>query len=305
MRSFSQLTVLATVAFATLAAAAPVSAAPVVTPKHQLSSLPTTLAGLRDNLSPTLNSITTPNATSATLDPLVTQVSSTVSPAVAKVSALAGSPLSTILGTTNASSGVVSPTQAVLPTFGDFRPATTPNLTPADQTDILQILTRALGPRLGSDMAKLVARMSNRILNKIPLTGVIHSVVTLVNKLLRPGGTLEELLGGGHPDVSCGGREEPLDQRSIQARADSHPNSGVSSFLFLPHPFLALHLPPNMPYTAKYIVKVVATISDGLLGKIPLSQALNAVTGLLNKVNNPTTALGSILGTAGAAIGNL
>ncbi|KAJ7193803.1 hypothetical protein GGX14DRAFT_405173 [Mycena pura] len=145
MRCFSQLAVFATIAFAALAAAAPVAAAPVVTPSSLLTG---TLDGLRDNPSPALNSdsITTPNTTSAAPDPLVTSMSgSIVSPAVAKVSALAGSPLSPILGTTNATNGVVNTTQAVLPTFGGATNFKLENLTPSEQAALQQILSQTVG----------------------------------------------------------------------------------------------------------------------------------------------------------------
>ncbi|KAJ7199006.1 hypothetical protein GGX14DRAFT_573088 [Mycena pura] len=107
MRSFSQIAALAVVAFVGLAAAAPVAA-----PKRQLKSLPTILDELRSNMVPVtdgLNSLTADTATPATLTAFAQQMSDVVSPAVTQISALAGSPVGTILAT---SDGVLTPTQA-------------------------------------------------------------------------------------------------------------------------------------------------------------------------------------------------
>ncbi|KAJ7191106.1 hypothetical protein GGX14DRAFT_601165 [Mycena pura] len=107
MRSFSQIAALAVVALAALAAAAPVAE-----PKRQLKSLPTIFDELRSNMAPVtdgLNSLTADTATPATLTAFAQQMSDIISPAVTQISALAGSPVGTILAT---SDGVLTPTQA-------------------------------------------------------------------------------------------------------------------------------------------------------------------------------------------------
>ncbi|KAJ7211421.1 hypothetical protein GGX14DRAFT_394332 [Mycena pura] len=293
MRSFSQLTVFATVAFAALAAAARVAK-----PTGQFSPLPTIV---RDNPSPTLTDstgITTPNATSATLDPLVTQMSGIGSPAVAKVSALAGSPPSTILGTTNATNGVVS-TQAVLPTFSDVSATNPvsdsgPGLLPPEVSFIQRILTTAVGPRLAPVMVELVVSLANGVLKQVPFWDLVSAVDGLVTKLV----------GLGEPISQPLVVEETRDQRTTLTRTDSQQNIGVRPFLFLSHPFLAPHLPPNMRYPSVYIVKIVVMVLvNGLVTKMPVQDLVHGVNTLIGDhfLNHlePNGPLGKIVGQKG------
>nr|GAT56899.1 predicted protein [Mycena chlorophos] len=97
MLSFTKLTALSTLAFAALT-----SAAPVNVQQRQLSTVSDILSGLLSDISPVtdlLNSITASNATSAVLEPILTQLGDVINPAVSALGDLAGQPASTILAT--------------------------------------------------------------------------------------------------------------------------------------------------------------------------------------------------------------
>ncbi|KAJ6578035.1 hypothetical protein B0H19DRAFT_1371045 [Mycena capillaripes] len=107
MPSFSQITLLATVALAAFT-----SAAPVAGPKRDLVPLPAIFTQLVADLTPVaaaLSSIDASNATAEVVTPLTNEIQSIIVGAVGQVSALAGSPVSTILSTAD---GVISVTEA-------------------------------------------------------------------------------------------------------------------------------------------------------------------------------------------------
>ncbi|KAJ7820794.1 hypothetical protein B0H13DRAFT_2377706 [Mycena leptocephala] len=107
MPSFAQITVLATVALAAFTTAAPVAAA-----KRDLVPLPAIFTQLLADVTPiaaALSSITASNATADVVGPLTGQLQSVLTGAVSQASALAGSPVSTILSTAD---GVISVTDA-------------------------------------------------------------------------------------------------------------------------------------------------------------------------------------------------
>ncbi|KAF8156282.1 hypothetical protein K438DRAFT_1986868 [Mycena galopus ATCC 62051] len=107
MPSFAQITALATVALAAFTTAAPVALGP-----SDVVPLPAILAQLTSQLTPVtsaLSSIVSANATQAVVGPLTGQIQSILTGSVSQISALAGSPLSTILSTAD---GVISTTDA-------------------------------------------------------------------------------------------------------------------------------------------------------------------------------------------------
>ncbi|KAJ7616869.1 hypothetical protein DFH06DRAFT_707581 [Mycena polygramma] len=107
MPSFSQITLLAT-----LALAAFTSAAPLAVEKRDLVPLPAIITQLTSQLGPltsALSSIDASNATTDVVGPITDQIKDALSGAVGQVSALAGSPVSTILSTAD---GVISATDA-------------------------------------------------------------------------------------------------------------------------------------------------------------------------------------------------
>lgn len=54
------------------------------------------------------------------------------------------------------------------------------------------------------------------------------------------------------------------------------------------------------PYTARFVVKLIATLVDGLLGKIPLHKPLHSATGLVGHLlGSPKALLGKLLGRKG------
>ncbi|KAJ6577605.1 hypothetical protein B0H19DRAFT_1370756 [Mycena capillaripes] len=107
MPSFSQIAALATVALAAFTTAAPVAA-----PKRDLVPLPAILSQLVADLTPVaavLSSMDASNATAEVVTPITDELQSIITGAVSQVSALAGSPVSTILSTAD---GVISVTDA-------------------------------------------------------------------------------------------------------------------------------------------------------------------------------------------------
>ncbi|KAF7375605.1 hypothetical protein MSAN_00449100 [Mycena sanguinolenta] len=105
MPSFTQVTALAAVAFAAFTNAAPVVRA-------DPTPLPAIFTQMVSDLTPVtsaLSSIDSSNATEAVVGPLTNQVTTILTGAVSEISALAGSPLSTILSTAD---GVISVTDA-------------------------------------------------------------------------------------------------------------------------------------------------------------------------------------------------
>ncbi|KAJ7183605.1 hypothetical protein C8R46DRAFT_1067435 [Mycena filopes] len=105
MPSFAQITALATVALAAFTAAAPVA-------RDLPVALPAILTDLVNQLSPVtslLASIDATNATAEVVGPITDQITAILTPAIGQVTALAGSPLSTVLATAD---GVISVSDA-------------------------------------------------------------------------------------------------------------------------------------------------------------------------------------------------
>ena len=154
------------------------------------------------------------------------------------------------------------------------------NLSPADAAQIRAILTKALGSKIGNGATKLVSQIANGVLKKIPLKGILHPVVGLVNKLAKNGGAIEKILGGGNAKAAKGPNAKNLTPAD-QAKLTAILNRTVG------------------PYTSAYTVKLVATLADGLLGKIPLSKILKPVQNLVGKLLAPNALLGKLLGQKG------
>lgn len=163
---------------------------------------------------------------------------------------------------------------------GGAAAATPKNLSPQDQVKIQAILTKIVGPKLSKTVTQLVASLANGVLGGVPLNGVIHPVSQLLVKLLKSHGTLAKLLGGGNANAANGPNAKNLTPAD-QARLAKILNRTLG------------------PYTSKYIVKTVATLVDGLLGKIPLGSLLHSVTGLVEKTLSPKGPLGQLLGRKG------
>ena len=154
------------------------------------------------------------------------------------------------------------------------------NLSAQDIAEIQAILTKIVGTKLSGGVTKLVATLVNGALGKIPLRGVLHSVTGLLFKLLKDGGVVEKLLGGGNANAAKGPNAKnltPADQAQLTAIL----NRTVG------------------PFTSKFIVKTVATTVDGLLGKIPLGKLLHGVTGLVGKLLKPNALVGKLVGQKG------
>ncbi|KAJ7622716.1 hypothetical protein DFH06DRAFT_1143055 [Mycena polygramma] len=121
MPSFSQITLLATVALAAFISAAPITAQ--ANASADMVPLPAIITQLVGQLGPLTDalfneaSIDASNATTDVVGPIATQIQGVITGAVGQVSALAGCPVSTILATAD---GVISATdvaQLLAPVF--------------------------------------------------------------------------------------------------------------------------------------------------------------------------------------------
>lgn len=105
-------------------------------------------------------------------------------------------------------------------------------------------------------------------------------------KLLQPRGIVEKILADGDPNVynanvkGTNGKSKNLSPAD-QARIFKILNRTVG------------------PYTANYIVRVVAIAINGILGRIPINQILHGVTGLVENVAKPKGIVGQIIGQQG------
>lgn len=160
------------------------------------------------------------------------------------------------------------------------------NLTPKEIAEIQAVLTKIVGPKLSKTVTKLIVSLANGILGGVPLKGVLRSVVQLLVKLLKSHGILAKLLGGGNSNAAGGGAKGANGQLKNLTPADQQRLIAILSRTL-------------GPYTASYIVKLVATLVDGLLGKIPLHSILHSVTGLVEKTLNAKGLLGKLLGRKG------
>lgn len=145
------------------------------------------------------------------------------------------------------------------------------NITPKEITEIKTILTKVVGPKLANLVTKLVVTLANGLLKKIPLHSVVKVVVQLLVKLLKSHGILEKLLGGGNSNAAGGGAKGANGKLKNLTPADQAKLTAILSRTL-------------GPYTSRYVVKLVATLVDGLLGNVPLNKILHGVTGLVEKL---------------------
>lgn len=160
------------------------------------------------------------------------------------------------------------------------------NLPPQDIKEISKILTRIVGPKLSATLTSLIVSLANGVLNKVPLRGVVHSVAGLVIKLLKSHGILEKILGGGNPNAAKGGANGANGQPKNLTPEDQERLIKILNRTV-------------GPYTSRYIVKTVALLLDGLLGKIPLHALIHSLTGLVGEVFKPNALVGQLLGRGG------
>ncbi|KAJ6555161.1 hypothetical protein DFH09DRAFT_1318350 [Mycena vulgaris] len=184
MPSFSQITLLATVAFAALSAAAPIA------PKRELVALPAILTQLVADLTPVttlLSSIDISNATAEVVTPLTDEIQSIISAAVTEVNALAGSPVSTILATADGVLSVVETGQLLAPVLSIVSAAVGEVLTVVDSTPagaIIQPLLNDVTGVLGT-LLSTAAPLVNGLLDVVvPLVQPV--IATLDNLGLGP-----------------------------------------------------------------------------------------------------------------------
>lgn len=68
------------------------------------------------------------------------------------------------------------------------------NLTPDDQAGLIKTLSRYLGPYTAMNIVKLVANLTNGLVSKVPLHGLLHGVSVLMQKVLSKN-AVKKLLG--------------------------------------------------------------------------------------------------------------
>lgn len=156
-------------------------------------------------------------------------------------------------------------------------------LSPKEIAQIYGILTRIVGPKIAKLATKLIVVLVNKVLKGLP----IKVVVNLVGKLLKPGGILEKILGGGKANAGGGGATQPNGKPKNLTPADRKA-------------LMAILNRTVGPYTSKYIVDIVGILLNGnLLGKIPLHALIHGVTGLVGNLLKPNGLLGKLLGQKG------
>lgn len=69
------------------------------------------------------------------------------------------------------------------------------NITPAEQQQLVEILSRTVGPYTAAYIVGTASHLSNGLLGKIPLHQILHPVGKLVKGLLKPKSLLGNLLG--------------------------------------------------------------------------------------------------------------
>lgn len=131
------------------------------------------------------------------------------------------------------------------------------NLSPQEITEIESILTKIVGPKLAHTVTKLIVTLVNGLLKKVPLSSLLKMVVKLLGKLLKSHGLLAKLLSGGNLSASGGGPKQKNGKPKNLTPADQARLVAILSRTV-------------GTYTAKYVVKLVANLTNGLLGKVPL-----------------------------------
>lgn len=160
------------------------------------------------------------------------------------------------------------------------------NLTHKQIVEIEAILTKIVGPKLAKVLIDLVVTLVNGLLGRIPLHSLLKIVVKLLQNLLKSHGILAKLLGGGNPGAANGGPKTPDGKLKNLTPADQER-------------LIAILSRTVGPYTARTVVKLLATLIDGLLGKIPLNKILHGVVGLVKKLLSSNGLLGKLLGPRG------
>lgn len=160
------------------------------------------------------------------------------------------------------------------------------NLTSKQIAEIEAILTKIVGPKLAKVLVDLVVTLINGLLGRVPLRSLLKIVVKLLKNLLGSHGILKKSLGGGNPDAANGGAKTSDGKIKNLTPADQAR-------------LIAILSRTVGPYTARTVVKLLATIIDGLLGKLPLEQILHGVTGLVEKLLSSNGLFGKLLGPGG------
>lgn len=160
------------------------------------------------------------------------------------------------------------------------------NLPPQDIAEIYEVLKKVVGPKLARLVTTLLVTLANNVLRGVPLRSVLHGVVKLLSKLLRPGGILSNLLSGGNKGTLSKNPKQANGQRKNLSPADRAKLQKVLSRTV-------------GPYTSKYLVDLVANLVNGLLGKVPLDKLLHGVTGLVKGLLSPKGLVGKLVGRKG------
>lgn len=160
------------------------------------------------------------------------------------------------------------------------------NLSQKDIVEIFAVLTKVLGPKLAGLVTKLLVSLANNVLRGVPIQSLLHGVTQLVTKLLKPGGILTKLLAGGNKDAFSKSPKQANGKPKNLTPADQEKLEEILSRTV-------------GPFTSKYLVKTVATLVNGLLGKLPLNQLLHGVSRLVKGLLKPKGLLGKLLGRKG------
>lgn len=160
------------------------------------------------------------------------------------------------------------------------------NLSPQQIQEIQAVLTKVVGPKLAGVVTKILVVLVNGLLKKVPLSQLLKVVIKLVVKLLKSNGLLTKLLSGGNAKASEGGPKQKNGKPKNLTPADQAK-------------LIAILTPTVGPYTSKYVVKLVAHLTDGLLGKVPLHALLHGVKGLAKGLLKPNGLVGKLVGRKG------
>lgn len=151
--------------------------------------------------------------------------------------------------------------------------------------EIEVILTKIVGPKFAKVVNDLVVTLVNGLLGKVLLRSTLKVVLRFLVKLLKSHGILAKLLGGGNPDVANGGPKGPDGKLKNLTPADQER-------------LIAILAGTVGPYAARTVVKLVATLVDGSLGKLPLNTVLRVVVKLSKTLLGGKGLVGGLLGLA-------
>ncbi len=124
-------------------------------------------------------------------------------------------------------------------------------LSPQEIVKIKDVIAKVAGPKVADVLTKLVASLANGVLQRTPRQGVLDNVTKLLIQLFKPNVKDGNALSDGKIKNLT-----PADQKALQTIL----NRTVG------------------PYTASNIVRILATVTNGLVGKIPLSKIIQGVT---------------------------